>query len=424
MGVITIITPLFDPKDLDNATKINTAIKSNFSGEITDPPLKYCHYAKLTDMLDFSRTNFNKVISLNPNQNTDIDTKWELVKLEEVCKLYQPETIASDEMKEGGDYKVYGANGVIGFYHEYNHELPEVIITCRGATCGTINFTESKAWITGNAMVAQPKNENISKKYLFEILEFCDLNSTITGTAQPQITRENLSPYRIPLPPPKIQQQIADECEAVDQETDQAYETITATRQQIEELVNSVEKTARLNQVVDRISDIVNPEEENGVVHYVGLENIESQTSVLLGNLQSDFSTIKSSKNAFRRGDILYGKLRPNLNKVHLANMEGICSTDILVLRPYNPNLATFYKYYFLSEAFNSEVIKTVSGQQHPRTSWEKIDRILAPPLDIPQQLVAEIEQLDAEIPQAQAVIDNTTGRKNAILTSHLQKSS
>ena len=140
----------------------------------------------------------------------------------------------------------------------------------------------------------------------------------------------------------------------------------------------------------------------------------------MLGDTQSDFAAIKSNKNVFHRGDILYGKLRPNLNKVHLANIDGICSTDILVLRPYAPNSATFYKHYFLSEAFNSEVVKTVSGQQLPRTSWEKMDRILVPPLDIPQQLVAEVEQLDAKIPQSQAVIDKATERKNAILTSYL----
>ena len=183
---------------------------------------------------------------------------------------------------------------------------------------------------------------------------------------------------------------------------------------------SSVKKTSRLNQVVERIFDTVNPKEENGVVHYVGLENIESQTGVLLGDIQSDFSMIKSNKNVFRRGDILYGKLRPNLNKAHLANIDGICSTDILVLRPYNPNVATFYKHYFLSEAFNSEVVKTVSGQQLPRTSWEKINRILVPPLDIPQQLAAEVEQLDAKIPQAQGVIDKATERKNAILRNYL----
>ena len=150
------------------------------------------------------------------------------------------------------------------------------------------------------------------------------------------------------------------------------------------------------------------------------LVNIESQTGALVGSPESDFSEIKSNKNVFRKGDILYGKLRPNLNKVHLAQVDGICSTDILVLRPYTPNLATFYKHYFLSEEFNSEVVKTVSGQQLPRTSWEKISRMPVPLIDIPKQLVAEVERLETEITQTQAIIDNATERKNAILTKYL----
>ena len=61
-----IITSLFDPNNLDNSQKINTAIKNNFSGKTTDPLPEYCSYAKLTDMLDFSRKDFNKAISLKP----------------------------------------------------------------------------------------------------------------------------------------------------------------------------------------------------------------------------------------------------------------------------------------------------------------------------------------------------------------------
>ncbi len=76
-----ITTPLFNPDDLNDGTKINTTIKRNFIGETIHPLPEYCQYAKLTDMLDFSRTDFNKAISLNPKQNIDIETKWELVKL-------------------------------------------------------------------------------------------------------------------------------------------------------------------------------------------------------------------------------------------------------------------------------------------------------------------------------------------------------
>ena len=93
-----IITPLFDPDDLDDSSKINTAIKRSFIGETTTPLPEYCHYAELTDMLDFSLTDFNKIISLNPKQNIDIETQWSLVKLGEVVETQYGYTAkAADE---------------------------------------------------------------------------------------------------------------------------------------------------------------------------------------------------------------------------------------------------------------------------------------------------------------------------------------
>ena len=100
--------------------------------------------------------------------------------------------------------------------------------------------------------------------------------------------------------------------------------------------------------------------------------------------------------------------------------MDGICSTDILVLRPFEPTIGAFYKHFLLAEEFNSDVLKTVAGQQLPRTSWEKIERIPVPEPDVASQLVAEIKQLEAEITQAQAVIDKTAERKNTILAHYL----
>jgi len=135
-------------------------------------------------------------------------SKFDLVELSEVCDLYQPQTISASDFKENGEYKVFGANGVIGNYDKYNHEDSEVLITCRGATCGTINFSEPKSWITGNAMVAKPIDNRINKRFLFHLLKASDLSSVITGAAQPQITRASLSPFKIPLPPITVQSEI------------------------------------------------------------------------------------------------------------------------------------------------------------------------------------------------------------------------
>ena len=143
-----------------------------------------------------------------------LDPEWPIVELGEVCDLYQPKTITASDLMPDGRFVVYGANGLIGRYDEYNHEHPEVLITCRGATCGTINMSQPKSWVTGNAMVATPKDSRINKAFLHSFLLGADLSSTISGSAQPQITRQSLSPFKIPLPPIEVQEALAAEVQA------------------------------------------------------------------------------------------------------------------------------------------------------------------------------------------------------------------
>jgi len=111
--------------------------------------------------------------------------KWPQIELGEICDLYQPKTITSKEITETGKYKVFGANGVIGYYDQYNHEESEVLVTCRGATCGTLNRSEPKSWVTGNAMVVKPYDPNqLNKDYLFYLLKSIDLTTVISVVLQ------------------------------------------------------------------------------------------------------------------------------------------------------------------------------------------------------------------------------------------------
>jgi type I restriction enzyme M protein len=150
----------------------------------------------------------------NYRPHIPVDPEWPIVELGDVCELYQPKTITSSDLKADGQFVVYGANGIIGRYDQFNHEHPEVLITCRGATCGTINMSQPKSWVTGNAMVATPKDGRIDKSFLHSLLLGSDLSPTISGSAQPQITRQGLSPFKIPLPPLDAQLAIAAEIEA------------------------------------------------------------------------------------------------------------------------------------------------------------------------------------------------------------------
>jgi restriction endonuclease S subunit len=134
---------------------------------------------------------------------------WVEHKLIDVFEIYQPQTIAKSLMSNDGEFIVFGANGPIGRYHEFNHEEPEVVVTCRGATCGTINMTPPKTWITGNAMVVSPKTSGVSKDFLYwALVAGVDIQSVISGSAQPQITREGLAPVKIKIPPLSRQEEI------------------------------------------------------------------------------------------------------------------------------------------------------------------------------------------------------------------------
>jgi type I restriction enzyme S subunit len=133
---------------------------------------------------------------------------WEIKKLGEVCEMYQPKTISKKEMVVGGPYPVFGANGIIGNFDKYNHEEAQLLITCRGATCGSVNISEPKSWINGNAMVIRSKENSIDLKFLeYLFLGGIDLSKTITGAAQPQITRQSLFPVEISFPKPLPEQQ-------------------------------------------------------------------------------------------------------------------------------------------------------------------------------------------------------------------------
>lgn len=129
------------------------------------------------------------------------EKSWPLARIGDVCSPKQWPTITGKQLESSG-YPVYGANGAIGFYSSFNHEIPTVLVTCRGATCGTINVCEARSYVTGNAMALNNLDATkIELEYMATMLRMRGVGEAITGAAQPQITREKLSPVLIPLPP-------------------------------------------------------------------------------------------------------------------------------------------------------------------------------------------------------------------------------
>ncbi|MBO0154637.1 restriction endonuclease subunit S [Vibrio parahaemolyticus] len=152
---------------------------------------------------------------------------WPLVSLHDLCRPKQWKTIASSKLLESG-YPVYGANGTIGYYSEFTHEHPTLMITCRGATCGNVHISRPKSYINGNAMALDNLDESqVFLKYLFYYFKARGFSDVISGSAQPQITGQGLKKVQIPLPPLDEQKRIAailDKADAIRQKRTQAID--------------------------------------------------------------------------------------------------------------------------------------------------------------------------------------------------------
>ena len=128
--------------------------------------------------------------------------------------------------------------------------------------------------------------------------------------------------------------------------------------------------SVRLGDLCDPIKESVDP---TGCADstYVGLEHLESARFTRCGETSS--SAVRSMKSAFRRGDVLYGKLRPYLDKAVLAQDDGICTTELLVLRPRADVDPRFLLGVLHCPDFVNHAVRGTTGAQHPRTSWSHV---------------------------------------------------
>ena len=131
-------------------------------------------------------------------------------------------------------------------------------------------------------------------------------------------------------------------------------------------------EVVQLKEIANLRRENVQPEDSQGL-NFVGLEHIDSGESML--KRWGDASEMKSAKNRFYPDDVLYGKLRSYLDKAVIAEMEGICSTDILVFTSNSKAAPRFLVYLLHTEAFVNHAVATSTGISHPRTSWDSLGK-------------------------------------------------
>lgn len=154
-------------------------------------------------------------------------------------------------------------------------------------------------------------------------------------------------------------------------------------------------------------------------IKYIGLEHLETDNGIVgFDNAEN----LRSTKSTFKAGNILYGRLRPYLNKHDIANFDGVCSTDILVFESTNAVVNFLVNKFFDLPSFIDNVVANSKGINLPRVSEQVVlqSAFPLPPLAEQQRIVERIEELFAKLDEAkeklQEVVDGFAVRKAAIL--------
>lgn len=160
-------------------------------------------------------------------------------------------------------------------------------------------------------------------------------------------------------------------------------------------------RVGTLGDIADNSRQGVQPEDIEPYTPYIGLEHMPRKNIALA---DWDYAeNIDSNKYLFRRGSILFGKLRPYFHKVGIAAVDGICSTDILVVVPKQSIWYGLVLFHISSVELVSHADATSTGTKMPRTNWDDIARfqIMLPPNDIAKKFTENI------LPLIQKIQDN-----------------
>lgn len=383
---------------------------------------------------------------------------WKKYNLFDICQPKQWKTIAVKDLINEG-YPVYGANGIIGYYHEYNHDVATVLLTCRGATCGEVHISKPYSYINGNAMCMDNLSDNTITEFLYYYLKSINLNFIISGSAQPQITQIGLRKVEIPIPPLETQQAIVNKIESLFDEIDEGIGRLKTAAQQIQQYRQSLLKnafngeltkewrskhadtlpsenellaqiqTTRKQHHAQQLADwqnitigevvTISPKKEKAIdddtdVSFSSMHLMSSSLSEHLTYEIKKWADVKKGFTVFRNNDVLLAKITPCFENgksavaQDLINGIGTGSTEFMVLRSSNQILPKFLYFLVNTPDFRQAGIHNMTGSVgHKRVPKDFVSTwaFSLPPLAEQTEIVAILEsklnacdQLTAEL--------------------------
>lgn len=387
---------------------------------------------------------------------------WCWVKFGTVCKFENGYAFKSDQFTKNQGIPVIRISNIvdnsivlddcvytteINIDSKYIIDKGDLLIAMSGATTGKngIYYSDKIAYLNQRVGNIKVINERVLNSFFrnFYILNIeQQILNLAYGGAQPNISSSKICDMSFPLPPLAEQQRIVERIESLfakleeaKQKAQDALDSFETRKAAILHKAFTGELTAQwrkehgetmgswnsdlLKNIITTVKDKFNPTIQTTSLRYIGLEHIQKNEGII-GFGKSD--DIKSLKTVFKAGDILYGKLRPYLNKHDIAQFDGICSTDILVYRTQYPQTAKYINYFMNTELFISTAVSNSKGINLPRVSEKEIGNIVVniPLIAEQTEIVRILDDLLAKEQQAkeaaEGVLEQIDLIKKAIL--------
>lgn len=150
----------------------------------------------LDDLIENITNQNNKILEIIKNIFSNL--KESNIMLKDICEIKYGKSITASKLDNNNKYLVYGGNGIIGTLDDFMFDKSKISISCRGAASGNILLTTPFSTISSNSLYLNLYDESLTLP-LYSFLLKAELNNYVTGSAQPQITIENIQSLKVPI---------------------------------------------------------------------------------------------------------------------------------------------------------------------------------------------------------------------------------
>lgn len=462
-----IKTPLYNPSNAYDYTKYSFALrkhiceqcKNKFSfnfepseqlkEHITSEKEHKLHYAKLSDMVDFSRTEFDKTIKLNEvKQQAEFKSKYPYCALEEIVDVLIGGTPSRSNAQyfKGNHLWVSISEMEDNIITDTKEKITDdairnsnVKLIPKGTTLLSFKLSIGKTAIAGSDLYTNeaiagliPRSNQVSNEYLFSLFSSHLINLENVGNKA--FGKSLNSSYlkkevKIPLPPLEVQKHIVEDCQKIDEEYENAKNTIENCKQKIESIMQNVQGVQKkLGEICKDIRDgSHNPPKDIAFSEFkmYSAKNIYDNEL----HLETDFRylseanfNLENKRTNVRIGDVLLTIVASIGRSCVVKTHEKITfQRSVAILTPNKNEIESLYLSYYLNsiEKYLNNIAHGTTQKGVYLNQLKKID-IPVPSIIEQASIITQIEKLEVEINKAKQIISSISERKKAVIKKYL----